>query len=190
MHYCFSWCPDRSLTVTFTQLRPEADFFNELGPPVIRDSWKTDTEHPLRTSPHEKSTSPSASSFRHKSLRTAGTPQSDTDSSSAGYTSSDSEEVGELSLSRGMKRLTIRGLEPTQDHHPFTDNQVRFHGKSSIFKLIEPTRKLRDEHVHRVAGGEQSRSTRDSTSPINAAALRRPAFWRTPQVSLGTCFGP
>lgn len=116
--------------------------------------------------------------------RSAGTPRSDTDLSSDGYTSSDSEQVGELSLSRGMKRLTIRGLEPTQDHRPIADNQVRFHGKSSCFKLIEPTRKLRDEHVSRVTGEERSCSSRDSTSPINAAALRRPEFWTTPPVSL------
>lgn len=84
-----------------------------------------------------------------------------------------------------MKRLTIRGLEPAQDRRPFTDNQVRFHGKSSCFKLIEPTRKLRDEHVNRVTGGdERSPSSRDSISPINAAALRRPEFWTTPSVSL------
>lgn len=163
-------------------------------------------------SSHEKSTSPSASSSRPKgspsrslhsiplssskaairstcisshSLRSAGTPRSDTDLSSDDFTSSDSEEVGELSLSRGIKRLTIRGLEPTQDHLPLGDNQIRFHGKSSYFKLIEPTRKLRDQHVNRVIGGEEhSRSTRDSTSPINAAALRRPEFWTTPPVSL------
>lgn len=90
-----------------------------------------------------------------------------------------------------MKRLTMRGLEPTQDHRSLADNQVRFHGKSSCFKLIEPTRKLRDEHVNRVTGGEErNRSTRDSTSPINAAALRRPEFWTTPPVSLGFCFSP
>lgn len=199
----------------FPQLRPEADFSEDLGPPVIRDSWKTDSELPLHVSPHEKSTSPSASSSRligssstslhsnvlstsnhsrhipSRSRRSAGTPRSDSDSSSAGCTSSESEEIGELSISRGMKRLTIRGLEPTQDYHPLADNQVRFHGKSSFFKLIEPTRKLRDEHVNRVTGGEErSRSTRDSTSPINAAASRRPEFWSTPPVSLRTCFDP
>ncbi|KAF8134641.1 fungal-specific transcription factor domain-containing protein [Boletus edulis] len=175
------------------RLRPEADFSEELGPLVIRDSWKTDPEPPRVSPPLEKSTSPSASSVRHKgspsgrsrsnalpSSRSTRTLRSDTDLSSDGYTSSDSEEVGELSLSRGMKRLTIRGLEPTQDHRPITDNQVRFHGKSSCFKLIEPTRKLRDEHVNRLTGGEErSCSSRDST-PIDAAALRRPEFWTTP----------
>lgn len=183
---------------------------------MIRDSWKTDLEPPCHMSSHENSTSPSASSSRPKgspsrslqsntlssskatnqstcmgsrSLRSAGTPRSDSDVSSDGYMSSDSEEVGELSVSRGMKRLTLRGLEPTHDHRPLADNQVRFHGKSSYFKLIEPTRKLRDEHVNRITGGkERSRSTCDSTSPINAEALRRSEFWTTPPVSSGSCF--
>ncbi|KAF9227310.1 hypothetical protein BS17DRAFT_775262 [Gyrodon lividus] len=193
------------------RLRPESDFSQELGPPVIRDSWKTDSDPPRHPSPDEKSSSPSIHSSRLKgspsgslrcsalppvgisntinpsscvssrSRRSAGTPRTDTDLSSDGYTSSDSEEVGELSLSRGMKRLTIRGLEPTQDNSYLPDSQVRFHGKSSCFKLIEPTRKLRDEHMHRVTGGdERNRSSRDSTSPVNAAALRRPEFWTTP----------
>ncbi|KAG9316662.1 fungal-specific transcription factor domain-containing protein [Chiua virens] len=190
---------DRSekMEALLKRLRPEADFSEELGPPVVRDSWKTDPEPLPHNSPQEKSASPPASSFRSKtspsrSLQsnvppsasaTWRTSRSDSDLSSD--TSSESEEVGELSLSRGMKRLTVRGLEPTQDQCSLRDNQVRFHGKSSFFKLIEPTRKLRDEHVNSFTGGEErSRSSRDSTSPINAAALRRPQFWATPSWEL------
>jgi hypothetical protein len=198
----------------FSQLRPESDFSEELGPIFVRDSWKTDPEPPRRLSPHETSSSPSVPSLRLKgspsgslrcsalppvgvsntinpssgassrSRRSAGTPRTDTDLSSDGYTSSDSEEIGELSLSRGMKRLTIRGLEPAQDNPSLPDSQVRFHGKSSYFKLIETTRKLRDEHIHRVTGGdERNRSSHDNATPVNTAALRRPEFWTTPSVS-------
>ncbi|KAF8844397.1 hypothetical protein BDN67DRAFT_1008235 [Paxillus ammoniavirescens] len=196
------------------RLRPESDFSEELGPIVVRDSWKTDPEPPRRLSPHETSSSPSVPSLRLKgspsgslrcsalppvgvsnainssgassrSLRSAGTPRTDTDVSSDGYTSSDSEEIGELSLSRGMKRLTIRGLEPAQDNLSLPDSQVRFHGKSSCFKLIETTRKLRDEHIHRVTGAdERNQSSRDNATPVNTAALRRPEFWTTPSWEL------
>ncbi|KIK97752.1 hypothetical protein PAXRUDRAFT_135686 [Paxillus rubicundulus Ve08.2h10] len=193
------------------RLRPESDFSEELGPRVVRDSWKTDPEPLRRLSPRETSSSPSVPSFRLKnspsgslrcsalppvgvsntinpssgitsrSRRSAGTPRTDTDLSSDGYTSSDNEEIGELSLSRGMKRLTIRGLEPAQDNSSLPDSQVRFHGKSSCFKLIETTRKLRNDHIHRVTGGdERSRSSCDNASPVNIAALRRPEFWTTP----------
>ncbi|KAG6333681.1 hypothetical protein ID866_5411 [Astraeus odoratus] len=194
------------------QLRPEEDFSEELGPPVVRDSWKSDPAPVRRPSPHEQSTSPpaipstlkdspsaplrpgpapsvshtvlSSSTANIHSRRSGGTPRTDTDLSSDGG-SSDSEEVGELSLSRGMKRLTIRGLEPAQENSYLADSQVRFHGKSSWFKLIEPTRKLRDEHVYRVTGGaESSVFPPDNNNPVNAAATRRPQFWTTPHWEL------
>ena len=125
-----------------------------------------------------------------RSRRSAGTPRTDSDLSSDAYTSSESEEIGELSLSRGMKRLTIRGLEPTQEHGSLRDSQVRFHGKSSCFKLIEPTRKLREEHMNRVIQGAyspdgESRSSPESTRSVSSPPIRRPEFWTTPPVS--TC---
>lgn len=193
------------------RLRPEADFSEELGSPVVRDSWKHDAEPQYRLSPDEKSSSPVAhlrphgspsvgtslppvgkllpsSSVSVRSRRSAGTPRTDTDLSSDAYTSSESEEVGELSLSRGMKRLTIRGLESAQEQDQL-DNQVRFHGKSSCFKLIEPTRKLRDEHINRISqesgstdaeSGSVHRSSPESTSSVNSTPIRRPEFWSTP----------
>lgn len=193
------------------RLRPEADFSEELGSPVIRDSWKHDPDSERRPSPHEKSSSPivplrahgspsvgaglpvGSSGVSVRSRRSAGTPRTDTDLSSDAYTSSESEEVGELSLSRGMKRLTIRGLEPAQEHCSLVDSQVRFHGKSSCFKLIEPTRKLREEHMNRifqesystdVESGQGSRSSPESTSSVSFTPIRRPEFWTTPSWEL------
>lgn len=194
------------------RLRPEADFSEELGSPVVRDSWKHDAEPQYRLSPDQKSLSPAAhlrsngspsvgttgkflpsSSVSIRSRRSAGTPRTDTDLSSDACTSSDSEEVGELSLSRGMKRLTIRGLEPAQVHGSVVDNQVRFHGKSSCFKLIEPTRKLREEHINRIfqesgstdaESGTGSRSSPESASSVSFTPTRRPEFWTTPSWEL------
>ncbi|KAH7914147.1 fungal-specific transcription factor domain-containing protein [Hygrophoropsis aurantiaca] len=204
-----------SLTNVLLQLRPEADFSNELGPPVIRDSWKTESEPPRHPSPHEKSSSPSApskmkgspASLRSNALpqvavssaiipssrissRSRGTPRSDSDSSDY-FSSSESEEVGELSLSRGMKRLTIRGLEPTAENNTIIDSQVRFHGKSSCFKLIEPTRKLREEHMVNLGmypsdldSGTGNSHYQQSASPVDFAPTRRPEFWATPSWEL------
>ncbi|KAG1816057.1 fungal-specific transcription factor domain-containing protein [Suillus subaureus] len=175
------------------RLRPEADFLEELGSPVVRDSWKHDAEPQYRLSPDEKSTSPVAhlrprgspsvgtsrppvgkflpsSSVSVRSRRSAGTPRTDTDLSSDACTSSESEE-------------------PAQEHGPLVDNQVRFHGKSSCFKLIEPTRKLRDEHINRISqdsgltdaeSGSVSRSSPESASSASFAPIRRPEFWTTP----------
>lgn len=189
------------------RLRPEEDFSEELGPPVIRDSWKSDQDSVLGPLPRQKSSSPSAlpsnvrstppgslpqitntlvpSSSRAsiRSRHSGGTPRTDTDLSSELDTSSESEEVGELSLSRGMKRLTIRGLEPAQERSILADSQVRFHGKSSWFKLIEKTRKLRDEY--RVTGGAESAAMHyENSSPVNTAATRRQEFWTTPSWEL------
>ncbi|KAI6040273.1 fungal-specific transcription factor domain-containing protein [Pisolithus marmoratus] len=170
------------------RLRPEEDFSKELGPPVIRDSWKNDQDLVHYPSPHQKSSSPSVppSNVRASpgSLQPGSLPQiSNTliPSSSRANTSSESEEVGELSLSRGTKRLTIRGLEPAQEKSSLADSQVRFHGKSSWFKLIEQTRKLKDEHAYRVTGGAENATIhQENSSPLNVAATRRPEFWTTP----------
>ena len=110
----------------------------------------------------------------------------DTDLSSEGGSSSESEEVGELSLSRGMKRLTVCGLVPAQERPYVADSQVRFHGKSSWFKLIEPIRKLREEHAYSVTSGPDS--SMFSQDNINPAATRRPEFWTTPDVSSNHLF--
>jgi len=80
-----------------------------------------------------------------------------------------------------MKRLTVCGLVPAQERPYVADSQVRFHGKSSWFKLIEPIRKLREEHAYSVTSGPDS--SMFSQHNINPAATRRPEFWTTPDVS-------
>ncbi|KAL4073873.1 fungal-specific transcription factor domain-containing protein [Scleroderma citrinum] len=174
------------------RLRPEEDFSEELGPPIIRDSWKNDLE-PCRQSLSPPSTLPSnLKTSSSGSLRPGSLPllsdafssslhAADTDLSSEGDTFSESEEVGELSLSRGMKRLTERGLVPAQEIPYAADSQVRFHGKSSWFKLIEPIRKLREEHVYSVTSGPDSNGfSQNNINQVNAAATRRREFWTTP----------
>ena len=169
---------------------------------MVRDSWKSDSEsvRPL----HDKSLSPPSTipkmtssgslktgplpllpdtlSFSHSRTnvrRSAGA--TDTDLSSEGGTASETEEVGELSLSRGMKRLTVCGLVPAQDRLYMADSQVRFHGKSSWFKLIEPIRKLREQHAYSVTSGTDSMMFLHDN--IHSTATRRPEFWTTPDVS-------
>ncbi|KIM69740.1 hypothetical protein SCLCIDRAFT_19528 [Scleroderma citrinum Foug A] len=187
------------------RLRPEENFSDELGPTIVRDSWKNDPDAVL---PHDKSLSspstlpsnlatPSSGSLKAGPLpllfntlspsrvrtnvrHSAGA--TDTDLSSEGGSSSESEEVGELSLSRGMKRLTVCGLVPAQERPYVADSQVRFHGKSSWFKLIEPIRKLREEHAYSVTSGPDS--SMFSQDNINPAATRRPEFWTTPDWEL------
>ncbi len=93
---------------------------------------------------------------------------------------------------RGLKRLTLRGLEPTEatpDRYG-DDNQWRFHGKSSSFKLISTARDLKQQHI--VENGSTSSDGRQSYSPASVQlphvpSTIRPEFWTVPPVRL-LCF--
>ena len=103
--------------------------------------------------------------------------------------SSDTDDMGELSLVRGMKRLTLRGLEPTEGGSPerYTlDSQLRFHGKSSSFKLISTTREFIQLHrveVESSSDGRQSNSPADIVLPPPPSSNKREEFWRISPVS-------
>lgn len=100
--------------------------------------------------------------------------------------SSETDELGELSVVRGMKRLTLRGLEPAEgspDKYA-DDNQMRFHGKSSSFKLITTTREFMHRHIVETSSdGRQSNSPADIQVP-SVSGTKRPEFWSLPPVSV------
>nr|VWO95032.1 Zn(2)-C6 fungal-type domain-containing protein [Ganoderma boninense] len=103
---------------------------------------------------------------------------SDDASSSSLSDSSEIDELGELSIVRGLKRLTLRGLEPAEGspERYLNDNQLRFHGKSSSFKLISHTRELMQRHIVETSSdGRQSNSPADVQLPH-----KRPEFWTLP----------
>lgn len=220
------------------QLRPESDFSAELGPPVVRDSWKTDlSQLPASSSDAARSVSPrdfepSPTISRKQSLvsltapppnracpttssakynvvhsrtasgkrtqkpgdkgRNRGGHHSGSDSEhDASYSSlsssSDTDEAGELSIVRGLKRLTVRGLEPTEGspERYQDDNQLRFHGKSSSFKLISTTRELIQQHIVETSSpGRQSNSPGETVHVPSTSNVKRPEFWTLPRVSL------
>lgn len=83
-----------------------------------------------------------------------------------------------------MKRLTLRGLEPTEGspERYLNDNQLRFHGKSSSFKLISHTRELMHRHIVETSSdGRQSNSPADIQLP-SPTSHKRPEFWMLPPV--------
>ncbi|KAI0329728.1 hypothetical protein GY45DRAFT_1324710 [Cubamyces sp. BRFM 1775] len=219
------------------RLRPELDFSSELGPPIIRDSWKNDpapapcSDKARSNSPQAVPTSPSGSkaqspvsltapppsraacpttapgkdgegsqsrpiagrkpsASKGKKLRKSSAPEpassSDHDASCSSLSdSSDTDEAGELSIVRGLKRLTLRGLEPTEASVEAygNDNQWRFHGKSSSFKLISTTRDLIQkrivENVSNSSDGRQSNSPASIQLP-SSPNTKRPQFWTMP----------
>ncbi|KAI0743522.1 fungal-specific transcription factor domain-containing protein [Daedaleopsis nitida] len=217
------------------RLRPENDFSAELGPPIIRDSWKiADSAPPLSSSDKARSDSPKAleqhspTLARKQSLVSLTAPppnracpftssektnvaaksriasgsgkkapnrgksrsrgqdagsNSDHDASCSSLSdSSETDDLGELSVVRGMKRLTLRGLEPTEaspDSY-MDDNQLRFHGKSSSFKLISATREFMQLHMHETSSdGRQSNSPAEIQMP-SSTSNKRPQFWALP----------
>ncbi|KAI0703341.1 fungal-specific transcription factor domain-containing protein [Cerioporus squamosus] len=186
------------------RLRPESDFSAELGPPIPRDSWKTDPAPPASSSDKARSDSPkvlehSPTLARKQSLVSLTAPppnhqgpeargtrtgfQLEHDASCSSLSdSSETDDLGELSVVRGMKRLTLRGLEPTEVS-PDTyldDNQLRFHGKSSSFKLISTTREFMQRHiVESSSDGRQSNSPADIKVPL-PTSTKRPEFWTLP----------
>ncbi|KAI0769708.1 fungal-specific transcription factor domain-containing protein [Trametes elegans] len=218
------------------RLRPEADFSAELGPPVVRDSWKNDpapaasfsdkarsgspqpaegsptaTKTPLSVAltapPPDRAACPTTASgtagvgfhvrpvagrkvSKKSKLRKSSTQEptsnSDHDASCSSLSdSSDTDEAGELSIVRGLKRLTLRGLEPPEvspDKYG-NDNQWRFHGKSSSLKLISTTRDLIQKHIVETAStsseGRQSNSPASIQLPPSSTG-KRPEFWSVP----------
>ncbi|KAL7281745.1 hypothetical protein ACG7TL_005063 [Trametes sanguinea] len=216
------------------RLRPELDLTSELGPPIVRDSWKTDAAPPSAsdkdkdrsTSPRAQG-SPSATKAQSPVSLTAPPPSraacpttasdkggpdsklrpvagkkgskakrsrksseaeppsgSDHDASCSSLSdSSETDEAGELSLVRGLKRLTLRGLEPTEPSlESFgTDNQWRFHGKSSSFKLISTTRDLMQKHmVENTCSPSDGRQSNSPASVLSAPSMKRHEFWTVP----------
>ncbi|KAJ4483342.1 fungal-specific transcription factor domain-containing protein [Lentinula aciculospora] len=190
------------------RLRPGQDFSAELGPPIIRDSWKDpepsyetsrsqslspsklapylDQNMSIRMSSHLKipfsSSSSRASSIHHR-------PRQDPATGSVGSSSSqsDSSDVDELvdNFEKGMQRLTLRsGRSQTQGDGPYD----RFHGQSSYIKLVDATRKLRHAHIMAqkdvLSNSSDSNASTTSPSPEIPNALRRLEYWRTPKWEL------
>jgi hypothetical protein len=184
-------------------LRPEEDFTEQLGPPVVRDSWKHEfsysvpkqTKHSVAVRPipqesthRQRLVSPQLKA--HKSFHGNGSfwsrdrsPADEDPLSSDDFVSSSEEEYAETSLVHGVKRLTLHGLapvanvidSPTDAGHEERDTQMRFHGKSSSFYLIGPTREFRKRHMDALHG--------ISMSLAENPPLRRPIFWTSMPVS-------
>ncbi|KAJ3790815.1 fungal-specific transcription factor domain-containing protein, partial [Lentinula aff. detonsa] len=195
------------------RLRPGQDFSAELGPPVVRDSWK-DSEllpatsrsqsrlraaSPSKLSPHlDQTTSipmsshlilnPSSSSSSRAPSRHHRRRRDSIDNSIDYFSSqSDSSDVDELvdNFEKGMQRLTLRsGRSQSQGDGPYD----RFHGQSSYIKLVDVTRKLRQAHLMAQKEGfsnsSGSNGSTTSPSPEIPNALRRPEFWRAPKWEL------
>jgi hypothetical protein len=214
------------------KLRPNEDFNAELGPPIIRDSWKNEDRRQSRASitpanissttlggsslpqpaplssnwvsaaptaafgcaplPHLKA-NPSIVIKSGPTQDKSAAAHTDTEGETQGSNgissediSSDTEELGELSLTRGVRKLTIRGLEAAGKRASPSENQLRYHGKSSSYKLVGMTRRLRDKHraeLKKTAG--EAEGTGDTSARLEESPIAtRDEFWSMPKVSI------
>ncbi|KAJ7770173.1 fungal-specific transcription factor domain-containing protein [Mycena maculata] len=161
------------------QVRPDADFTPELGPPIPRGSWKEEGAPVASTSRIRANDSPPKSGLRlsthlalnsHSRHRYSG---NDSDSSSDGFSTSDSEQMVE-GLKGGLRKLTLRSTNShTDDREDYDAINARFHGKSSLVALIDATRRYKELHVSDTVRTE----TIPRVDPVPHTPLKRPEFW-------------
>lgn len=150
-----------------------------------------------KTLPLRRSSSTTSMHLRSHSRprgRPLRTPNSDTEISSDGFSSSETEELLE-SVDGGMKRLTLRGIESIGQNAAadrYLTSQFRFHGKSSSFALVDATRKLKEQHIQEamsvdgsghIDGKSQAWPEQPQKDKLVNNPMRLPEFWRTPPVS-------
>ncbi|KAF7321610.1 Zn(2)-C6 fungal-type domain-containing protein [Mycena kentingensis (nom. inval.)] len=153
------------------RVRPDADFSTELGPPVARGSWKEDYETAVADSSRRQlQQSPPRTSLKFSSHLALNSywqhDLSDSDGSDE-FDSSDSEDMAE-GIKCNLRDLTAenqRDLEPLN---------ARFHGKSSLFTLIDMTRRYKRRHL-----SEAGHSKDDNVATFEElyTATRRSQFW-------------
>ncbi|KAA1473897.1 hypothetical protein DENSPDRAFT_931268 [Dentipellis sp. KUC8613] len=181
------------------RLRPEADFSAELGPPIVRDSWKTDAppndartnSNPApRLPPSIPVTSLPTNATRliprqPSFARIPGEGLFDIDREHVSDEQvSEDEDVFEIHLSKSMKRLRLHELEPDEKGDRSLDAQVRFHGSSSPFRLAAATRQLKLNRMNELKSEgaspvDEARDQRPGHQVAESSSLRE-YFWRSP----------
>ncbi|KAK2463231.1 hypothetical protein APHAL10511_004886 [Amanita phalloides] len=189
------------LEALLQQLYPDVDFSHELGPPVIRDSWRNkgeaqqqvsrsdipDTTQPLRSAPEyhpdDMKTPLHLLPGPSLSCKRRILDELDSDSPASGEnhtTSSDSEPLPRPVATA----LTLRG---TGEHCDIAEDprSVRFHGRTSVQGIVDATRKYRQMLLKQ--SGNSNVHTLRGHLPDNNLMLyrdRRPEFWQTPKWEL------
>lgn len=185
------------------QICPNVDLNSQLGPPVIRDSWKSDFAN---SSPSgSRKVSPSStyavrSTSQHTGL--SSNPANVIDLSSAisfhhhkhssitessfGSLSDDEDEepVGGRPLTLvqeiGLPNIHPLTLAPT---HASIDLAFQFTGRSSNYHLASQVRRIKENYIVEARHESAERSEEDDAEMQHAdAPIRRQEFWSRPPV--------
>ncbi|KAF8070504.1 fungal-specific transcription factor domain-containing protein [Lyophyllum atratum] len=198
-----------NLETLLKQLRPDADFASELGPPIIRGSWREqdpshsyDEQQLFLSSPSseiapESKVLPTMSGFSTtgRTTRLMSNPHptpgrlhqkreeqyhDNTDESDSSEDPSNFDVIEIESISGLVQKLTLQG-EAVSTERP-SDAHARFHGKSSSVGLIEAAQRFKMMHLlDAIEGGQDTR--RESPDSIGDAGFsdRRPEYWTMPR---------
>lgn len=164
-----------------TQLRPEVDFVQYLGPPIIRDSWKFDAQPPPSAPrpPLSKNSHPTSLNPSNHSLKPQRYPSDDEPEQAV---SSDDDDPP-FECSRRKLNLHTPGYsddEPDKDDgDTVVDPGTRLYGKSADIHLVGPTVFWKHLHIMEVTPPAPQPETPPS-DPGTFPKVRRPIFWGSP----------
>ncbi|KAG6841882.1 hypothetical protein C0991_005612 [Blastosporella zonata] len=165
------------------QLHPNKDYSHQLGPPVLRDSWKNDDNQQH----HWASTFPAENKMPLSNAAQSTPVDSDQGSSEDSNTILDVVELE--SISGSAQKLKLRGEEDPAPQEPTQEASARFHGKSSSVGLVGVAQAFKMMHMlendtkHDARlGSPDSNGTSNSTgSSASGPSTHRPKFWKMPE---------
>ena len=196
------------------KLCPDTDFSDELGPPVIRDSWKNNdrvkSEAPSSditmmirptSSYHDLRSSPTTDDYKIPlhllpEPRLSSEPRVDQKRhrhrSDAMPESDSSATTDESLLSSSGSELKAQAstaaltLRSTDECIRFADDpqSVRFHGRSSVLGLVDATVKYRQNLLKESANLNVNTQSRYPSDDSTIRHTRRAEFWRMSKVRL------
>ncbi|KAI0036948.1 hypothetical protein K488DRAFT_40050 [Vararia minispora EC-137] len=190
------------LTEAFLKrLRPDIDFSIELGPPVVRDSWKSPSDLHSPTTPSTSADFPSPRRFSDSSsaipairrLRKASSfpvhaAAFDSDIPT-GSSSEEDKDPYEAELDRTIdameKRLMLTELDPAAKGDRLLDRRLRYHGASAPILLATAAAEHRLIHLHEA--GDQAPEIVSHVKPKSSRvweSLHRQEFWYAPKWEL------
>ncbi|KAG6911119.1 hypothetical protein DXG01_003859 [Tephrocybe rancida] len=171
------------LETLLKQLHPNKDYSKQLGPPVIRNSWKNEADN---QQPHWASALPAESKLNSSNVSRRALEDPDQDSSDDSNTLNDVLELE--SISGMVQKLTLRGEEESTPREQTDEAFARFHGKSSSVGLVGVAQAYKMMHMLEQGtkhdarlGSPDSISTSSTSSSASGPSTHRPKFWKMPE---------
>jgi hypothetical protein len=155
------------------QLRPETNLDAELGPGVVRGSWRDDVDEKTPPPPASKVAAPASAKASGK-MSIAPRMRAADDDAVLSDGSDDSDDVAGT-LTSGVRGLTLQTVEP-----PVLT--TGFIGKSSTMKLVTATRKLKEAYVDEATRTPSSAGPDDGDAMSTCSSAYREEYWATPEV--------